>query len=366
MFAPDPTGYVTTRWYRAPEILMADKNYTHAIDLWSVGCIIVEMFTRQPLLSGRNYVDQLQRQVNLLGRPRPEDLTRITNESARQFVLHCPRDASTPSVFALLAAAIGDPSAPYLTDLMHLLAILLAWDPRNRRSAAELIDPTPHQTYEARRAAAAAAAASPPPAVKPSALAAAAGAGSSGTEPPNNKASSQTEGPQSSTLTPDGSTTTASGIISATTATTLPAGVATTTATTTQFTVAQPPTGDSGDAVDDALQTFRVAGAVALPATPPPPCLPIPFVMGGITIYERAFKVGADGVPLHGTTPAPEAILAHGGQLIAVPTGSTNDSLRDDMARAVMMAYNELCCGQRGSTGGSTSGGSAAVPPPRA
>ncbi|CAL9780839.1 unnamed protein product [Musa acuminata subsp. burmannicoides] len=47
------TEYVVTRWYRAPELLLNCSEYTAAIDIWSVGCILGEIVTRQPLFPGR-------------------------------------------------------------------------------------------------------------------------------------------------------------------------------------------------------------------------------------------------------------------------------------------------------------------------
>lgn len=52
--------YVVTRWYRAPELLLNCCEYTQAIDMWSVGCILGEMMTREPLFPGKDYVDQLR------------------------------------------------------------------------------------------------------------------------------------------------------------------------------------------------------------------------------------------------------------------------------------------------------------------
>ncbi len=40
------TGYVTTRWYRAPEVMLTWQHYTSALDMWSVGCILAEMLNR--------------------------------------------------------------------------------------------------------------------------------------------------------------------------------------------------------------------------------------------------------------------------------------------------------------------------------
>jgi len=46
------TNYIATRWYRAPELLLKCKDYSFAIDVWSVGCIFAEMLKRKPLLPG--------------------------------------------------------------------------------------------------------------------------------------------------------------------------------------------------------------------------------------------------------------------------------------------------------------------------
>ena len=53
------TEYVVTRWYRAPELLLNCSEYTTAIDIWSVGCILLEIFKREPIFPGRDYAQQL-------------------------------------------------------------------------------------------------------------------------------------------------------------------------------------------------------------------------------------------------------------------------------------------------------------------
>lgn len=47
------TQYVATRWYRAPELMLAFTEYTTAVDVWSVGCIFAEMLGRKPLFPGK-------------------------------------------------------------------------------------------------------------------------------------------------------------------------------------------------------------------------------------------------------------------------------------------------------------------------
>ena len=45
---------VTSRWYRAPEVMLTFKEYTRAIDIWSVGCVLAEMLSGKPLFPGRD------------------------------------------------------------------------------------------------------------------------------------------------------------------------------------------------------------------------------------------------------------------------------------------------------------------------
>lgn len=44
---------VATRWYRAPELLYGSRNYTPAVDLWAVGCIMGELINKNPLFQVR-------------------------------------------------------------------------------------------------------------------------------------------------------------------------------------------------------------------------------------------------------------------------------------------------------------------------
>lgn len=63
------TQYVMTRWYRAPELLMGQLAYCTAVDMWSCGCILAELLTRQPLFPGTSEVDQFSRVVDCMGTP---------------------------------------------------------------------------------------------------------------------------------------------------------------------------------------------------------------------------------------------------------------------------------------------------------
>lgn len=66
---PPYTDYVSTRWYRAPEVLLHSTRYSAAIDLWAVGCIASELYTFRPLFPGSSEVDQLFKVCSILGTP---------------------------------------------------------------------------------------------------------------------------------------------------------------------------------------------------------------------------------------------------------------------------------------------------------
>ena len=111
------TGHVVTRWYRAPEIILLEKDYGPAIDIWSVGCIFAELLSmmkesaptyldRQPLFPGKSCFplspdksieqamngfpyskdDQLARIFQVIGVPSHEDMSFVTDTKANQYL----------------------------------------------------------------------------------------------------------------------------------------------------------------------------------------------------------------------------------------------------------------------------------------
>lgn len=119
------TEYVVTRWYRAPEIMLACQEYTKAIDIWSVGCIFAELLARSPLFPGEDYIAQLRLICEKLGRPSDKDLEFVTSERAKKFMLSLPRNPPT-------SQAVLFPNYKGETDAMDLLMKMLAFDPATR------------------------------------------------------------------------------------------------------------------------------------------------------------------------------------------------------------------------------------------
>lgn len=60
--------YIQSRYYRSPEVLLGIP-YDLAIDMWSLGCILVELHTGEPLFSGKNEIDQMTKIIEVLGMP---------------------------------------------------------------------------------------------------------------------------------------------------------------------------------------------------------------------------------------------------------------------------------------------------------
>ncbi|XP_037928074.1 mitogen-activated protein kinase p38b [Teleopsis dalmanni] len=84
------TGYVATRWYRAPEIMLNWMHYNQTVDIWSVGCIMAELLTGRTLFPGTDHIHQLNLIIELLGTPDDDFMQKISSESARNYIRSLP------------------------------------------------------------------------------------------------------------------------------------------------------------------------------------------------------------------------------------------------------------------------------------
>lgn len=100
--------YIQSRFYRSPEILLG-LAYDQKIDIWSLGCVLVEMHTGEPLFSGSNQPDQICKVVDILGMP-PASLLEQSEPSIRgQFFEKIDKSDST--------ALPADCDARFMVDL---------------------------------------------------------------------------------------------------------------------------------------------------------------------------------------------------------------------------------------------------------
>lgn len=69
---PPFTEYVSTRWYRAPEVLLRSQSYNSPIDVWAVGAIMAELYTLRPLFPGTSEPDEIYKICAIMGTPTHE------------------------------------------------------------------------------------------------------------------------------------------------------------------------------------------------------------------------------------------------------------------------------------------------------
>ncbi|EGF98645.1 uncharacterized protein MELLADRAFT_73553 [Melampsora larici-populina 98AG31] len=124
------TEYVATRWYRAPEIMLTFKQYTKAIDVWSVGCILAEMLSGRPLFPGRDYHHQLTLILDVLGTPTLDEFYAINSRRSRDYIRALPFRKKRPFT------AIYPNASALAIDFLNKT---LTFDPKKRLTVEEAL-----------------------------------------------------------------------------------------------------------------------------------------------------------------------------------------------------------------------------------
>ncbi|KAL8510241.1 hypothetical protein ACS0TY_017160 [Phlomoides rotata] len=122
------TSRVVTLWYRPPELLLGATYYSTAVDLWSTGCILAELYAGKPIMPGRTEVEQLHKIFKLCGSPSEDYWRKSKLPHATIFKPQQPYKRRVAETFK-------DFPAPALA----LMEILLSIDPADRGSAASAL-----------------------------------------------------------------------------------------------------------------------------------------------------------------------------------------------------------------------------------
>jgi serine/threonine protein kinase len=126
--SPPYTEYVSTRWYRAPEILLKSTNYNSPVDIFALGCIMAELYLQSPLFNGASEMDQLSKIFAVLGSPGknwPEG-TKLASQVGFNF----------PSTTAVNLSTIIKNASPLAIDLMKSM---LNYDSSKRPTVAKIL-----------------------------------------------------------------------------------------------------------------------------------------------------------------------------------------------------------------------------------
>uniref|UniRef100_A0A8C9G7V6 Mitogen-activated protein kinase n=1 Tax=Piliocolobus tephrosceles TaxID=591936 RepID=A0A8C9G7V6_9PRIM len=124
--APILTDYVATRWYRAPEILLGSTNYTEGVDMWSLGCIMAELFLGKPIFRGNSTINQLEKIFEIIGKPNKKDIDDIESPFAKTIISSFINKKKKNFVHIFHKAS---------KDSIDLLEMLLQFNPKKRINA---------------------------------------------------------------------------------------------------------------------------------------------------------------------------------------------------------------------------------------
>ncbi|CAL2033482.1 unnamed protein product [Caenorhabditis brenneri] len=123
--------YVSTLWYRAPEILLSMGDYDTKVDIWSAGCIFAEMLLRREIFPGNDTYSQIKLIIDCLGTPEKKAIKRINSPQIRDYIVSCGQKTqlSFHSVF---------PNAS--SEARSMMSLLLQISPWNRSRAEEVLE----------------------------------------------------------------------------------------------------------------------------------------------------------------------------------------------------------------------------------
>lgn len=126
------TEYVSTRWYRSPELIIGSNHYSEGVDMWAVGCIVAELYAGRPLFPGTSTIDQMERVVAFTGPPSQEDIRSMQSEFAETMIANL--SYNQPHITLKQKLPNADPST------LDFIQRLLVFNPGKRMTVYEALE----------------------------------------------------------------------------------------------------------------------------------------------------------------------------------------------------------------------------------
>eukprot|EP00277_Geminigera_cryophila_P008724 CAMPEP_0179410438 /NCGR_PEP_ID=MMETSP0799-20121207/3287_1 /TAXON_ID=46947 /ORGANISM="Geminigera cryophila, Strain CCMP2564" /LENGTH=355 /DNA_ID=CAMNT_0021182287 /DNA_START=96 /DNA_END=1159 /DNA_ORIENTATION=+ len=130
------TDRLVTHWYRPPEIILGSTQYDTSVDIWSMGCVLVEMMMLCPAFACNTEIECLMVIFQRFGTPDEEGWPEITN--LPNYLMEFPKWQKPQNLFHAFGM---DENSPYVTHevLIDLTERMLAMNPRTRISASDCL-----------------------------------------------------------------------------------------------------------------------------------------------------------------------------------------------------------------------------------
>ncbi len=129
---PELTEYISTRWYRAPELLLASTSYSKAVDIWAAGLLLGELINGAPVFPGLSVMNQLENILGLTQMPNAADIKAMKSPFAAIMVESIPQGS-------IKYKLISDIFPTASSEAIDVIRVCLLFNPESRPGVDDLL-----------------------------------------------------------------------------------------------------------------------------------------------------------------------------------------------------------------------------------